>query len=147
MKTLAGFILAALAGTLAAQPRDPCMETYNTELVRIEREAKARQQTGSDAEKQRRARAAESQNKAAARRAQECQAEAKAAPAAAKPPATEAECNARASERLSDIERRHAGGGPAAQAGRGEEELKVRGELMECTRRALTAPETKGPIR
>ena len=135
VKTLAGFILAALAGALAAQPRDPCMEAYNAEVVRIEREAKARQQAGSDAEKQRRARAAESQTKAATKRAQQCQAEAKAAPAAAKPPATEAECNAQASERLAEIERRHAGGGSAAQAGRGEEELKVRADLMECTRR------------
>ena len=110
------------------------MEAYNAELVRIERESKARQKTGSDAEKQRRARAGESQMKAAAERAKQCQAEAKADPAV-KPPATEAECNARASERLSDIERRHTGGGPAAQAGRGEEELKVRAELMECMRR------------
>ena len=90
MRILAGFMLAALAGTLAAQPRDPCMETYNAELVRIEREAKARQQTGSDAEKRRRASAAEAQMEAAARRAQQCQAEAKAAPGAAKAPATEA---------------------------------------------------------
>jgi hypothetical protein len=141
-------LLVALTGPAAAQPLDPCMKAYNDEIVGIEREAKAKQNTGSEAAKQRAARAGQARVEAAAQRAKKCQAEARADPAAVKPAATEAECKARASERLGDIERRHSGGGPAAQAGRGQEELNVRAELMECSRRARDdAGEAKGPVR
>ena len=43
--------LAAFTGGAAAQLREPCMETYNAEVVAIERDAKARQNVGTDAAK------------------------------------------------------------------------------------------------
>lgn len=128
-------LLVALTGTAAAQPRDPCMETYNDEIVAIEREAKAKQNTGSEASKQRAAAAGQARLEAAARRTKKCQEEAKAAPAVIATPASEAECNAQASQRLAGIERRHTGG-PEAKAGRGGEEVQVSAERAECIRRA-----------
>ena len=79
---------------------------------------------------------------AATKRAKQCQAEAKAGPTETKPPATEAQCNARASERLSGIERRHTGD-PAGQAGSRGEEVQVSAELTECIRRARGGAERK----
>lgn len=147
MKNLVGLVLAVLAGAASAQaPIDPCMKAYNDEVVAIEREAKARQETGSKAAKERAARGAETRIEVAARQAKKCQEEAKAVPAAVKLPATEAECNARASERMAGIEKRQGaappGAGPspstgsAGQVARAEEELRVRAELAECIRNA-----------
>jgi hypothetical protein len=131
-------------GTAATPPRDPCLETYNTEVVGIQREAKAKQAVGSDAAKQRAARGAETQLAAAARRAKQCQDEAKApadptkaAAKAAQPAAPTDDCKARTSDRAADIERRFGGEtlDPAQQAARREDEIRLRAELNDCRRR------------
>ena len=62
------------------------METYNAEVVAIERDAKAKQNVGSDAAKQRAARGAEALLEAAAQRAKKCQEDAKARQARSRPP-------------------------------------------------------------
>jgi Skp family chaperone for outer membrane proteins len=127
--------LAVLAGAAAAQqPLDPCMQAYNEEIVAIEREAKAKQSTGSAAAKQRAAGAGQSRLEAAARRAKECQAGAK-AEAAASPskPASADECNARVNARIAELERRSASGA-LEQNLRRDEELRLRAELNECNR-------------
>jgi len=133
------------AGAAVAQPRDPCLETYNDEVVAIQREAKAKQNVGSDAAKQRAARDAETRLAAAARRAKQCQDEArapadpaKAAAKAAAPAASTDNCKARTSGRAAEIERRFGSGtlDPAQQAARREEEVKLQAELNECNRRA-----------
>src|SRR5260221_4519924 len=131
-------VLATLAEAAAAQVGEPCMEAYNAELTRIEKDAKARQAVGSDAAKQRAARAAAGQERAAARRAQSCQAEAKKSGAAPKPLAeTEGSCRDRANARAADLERRYAGRtlDGAEQNLRREEEIRLQAELVGCTRR------------
>ena len=119
--------LAAFAGGAAAQMREPCMETYNAEVVAIERDAKARQNVGTDAAKQRAASDAQARLKAAAKRAKECQDAARApadpAKAAAKATATAADdCKDKTSAHAAEIERRfgseHARCGAAGRAAR-----------------------------
>jgi hypothetical protein len=139
MKTIASLVLAALAGAAAAQTLDPCMKAYNDEAVAIEREAKAKQNVGSKAAKQRAARAAATRLQAAARQAKRCQDEAKAKEAVAvAKPAAEGECKARVNARMVELERRFAGGAldPAQQNVRREEEVRLQAELNECNRRA-----------
>lgn len=142
MRSLALAVLAALAGTaaapLVAQVRDPCLEVYNAELTRIEKDAKARQAVGSDAAKRRAASAAAEQEQAAARRAKSCQAELKKSDPPPKPLAqTEESCRERASARAADIQRRYAGrsldGAELNQ--RREEEIRMQAELASCGRR------------
>ena len=137
--------LAALAGGAAAQLREPCMETYNAEVVAIERDAKAKQTVGTDAAKQRAARDAQAQLAAAARRAKACQdaakAKAPADPAKAAPkaaPTAADECKQKTSDRAAEIERRFGSEtlDPAQQTLRREEELRLQAELNECRRRA-----------
>jgi hypothetical protein len=137
-------VLALFAGAAFAQPRDPCLESYNAEVVAIEREAKAKQSVGSEAAKQRAARSAETRIAAAARRAKKCQEEAKApagptkaAAKAATPAAPADDCKARTSDRAADIERRFGGEtlDPAQQAARREEEIRLQAELNDCRRR------------
>jgi len=128
-------VLVVLAGGVAAQPRDPCMETYNAEIVAVERDAKARQNAGSDAAKRGAARGGETQLAAAARRAKKCQEDAK-AEAGAKPAADD--CRARTSGRAAEIERRFGSEtlDPAQQSARREEEVRLQADLNECNRRA-----------
>jgi hypothetical protein len=137
--------LVSLIGTAAAQqPIDPCMQAYNDEVVAIEREAKAKQKTGSQAAKQRAARGGETRLEAAARNAKKCQEDAKAAkdarPAGAvavsNPPA-DGECKARVNARIAELQRRFDGAAldPAQQNLRREEEVKLQAELNECNRR------------
>jgi hypothetical protein len=143
VKVVVFLALAMLAGAAVAQPRDPCLETYNDEVVAIEREAKAKQSVGSDAAKQRAARGAETRLAAAARRAKQCQDEAKAPADPTKAPAKAAataasteECKARTSARAADIERRFGSAtlDPAQQSARREEETRLQLELKECNR-------------
>lgn len=128
-------VLAVLAGGVAAQPRDPCMETYNAEIVAVERDAKAKQNTGSTSAKQRAARDAETQLAAAARRAKKCQEDAK-AEGGAKPVVDD--CRAQASGRAAEIERRFGSTtlDSAQQSARREEEVRLQADLNECNRRA-----------
>jgi len=127
-------MLAAFAGAAAAQTRDACMETYNAEVVAIERDAKAKQNVGSDAAKQRAARGAESLQKAAAQRAKKCQDDAR---AGGTTPVAD-DCKAKTSGRAAEIERRFGSGtlDPAQQAARREEEIRLQAELNECNRRS-----------
>jgi hypothetical protein len=131
---IALLVLAGLAGGANAQAPDACMQAYNAEITAIERDAKAKQNVGSNAAKQRAARGAEALNDAAAQRAKKCQEDAKAS--GGKPPADD--CKARTSGRAADIERRFGSGtlDPAQQAARREEEIKLQAELNECNRRA-----------
>jgi len=131
--SIAPLVLVVLAGAAHAQPRDPCMEAYNAEIVAIERGAKAGQNVGSDAAKQRAARGGETQVAAAAKRAKKCQEDAKAAGSAA--PVDD--CKARTSARAADIERRFGSDSldPAQQSARHEEEIRLQAELNECRRR------------
>lgn len=135
-------VLAVLAGAASAQPRDACMETYNAEIVAVERDAKAKQKTGSDAAKQRAARVAETQLAAAARRAKKCQEDAK-AEGGLKPAADD--CRAQASGRAAEIERRFGSTtlDSAQQAARREEEVRLQADLNECNRRARGGVITK----
>ena len=114
------------------------MEAYNAEVTAIERDAKSKQNVGSDAAKQRAARGAEALTEAAAKRAKKCQEDAKAQASApgAKPAAAD-DCKARTSARAADIERRFGSGtlDPAQQALRREEEIRLQAELNECNRR------------
>jgi hypothetical protein len=132
---IAPLVLAVLAGGAAAQPRDACMENYNAEIVAVERDAKARQKTGSAAAKQGAARGGETQLAAAARRAKKCQEDAK-AEGGAKPAADD--CKARTSGRAAEIERRFGGEtlDSAQQSSRREEEVRLQADLNECNRRA-----------
>jgi hypothetical protein len=132
---IAPLVLVVLAGGVAAQPRDACMETYNAEIVAVERDAKARQSTGSAAAKQRAAKGGEAQLAAAARRAKKCQEDAK-AEGGAKPAAED--CRARTSGRAAEIERRFGSEtlDPAQQSARREEEVRLQADLNECNRRA-----------
>jgi hypothetical protein len=144
VKVVVFLALVMPAVAAVAQPRDPCLETYNDEVVAIQREAKAKQNVGNDAAKQRAARGAETQLAAAAKRAKQCQDEAKApadptkapAKAAATAPSTD-DCKARTSDRAADIERRFGSTtlDPAQQAARREEETRLQVELNECNRR------------
>jgi hypothetical protein len=111
------------------------MESYNAEIVAVERDAKARQHSGSAAAKQGAARGGETQLAAAARRAKKCQEDAK-AEAGAKPAADD--CRARTSGRAAEIERRFGGEtlDPAQQSARREEEVRLQADLNECSRRA-----------
>ena len=135
-------LLALLAGNAAAQLRDPCMEAYNAETTAIEREAKAKQNAGSAAAKQRAARSGETRLETAARQAKKCQEDAKAPADAAKAAgATQAaadDCKARTSALAGDIERRFGGDtlDPAQQAARREAEIRLQAALNECNRRA-----------
>jgi hypothetical protein len=142
MKIAMVVALAAFSGGAAAQLREPCMETYNAEVVAIERDAKARQNVGTDAAKQRAARGAQAQLEAAARRAKACQEEAKApadpAKAAAKAKATAADdCKDKTSAHAAEIERRFGSEtlDQAQQNLRREEEIRLQAELNECRRR------------
>jgi hypothetical protein len=132
---IAPLVFVVLASGVAAQPRDACMETYNAEIVVVERDAKARQSTGSAAAKQRAARGGEAQLAAAARRAKKCQEDAK-AEGGAKPAAED--CRARTSGRAAEIERRFGSEtlDPAQQSARREEEVRLQADLNECNRRA-----------
>ena len=134
MRIVVFAMLAVYAGAAAAQPRDPCMETYNTEVTAIERDAKAKQNVGGDAAKQRAARGAQPLIEAAEKRAKKCQEEAKAA--GVKPAADD--CKARISGRAAEIERRFGSStlDPAQQAARREEETRLQAELNECNQRA-----------
>jgi hypothetical protein len=127
-------MLAACAGAATAQTRDPCMEAYNDEVTSIERDAKAKQNVGGDAAKQRAARGAEALIDAAAKRAKKCQEDAKAA--GGKPAADD--CKARTIARAADIERRFGSStlDPAQQNLRREEEIRLQAELNECNRRS-----------
>ena len=127
--------LAAFAGGAAAQLREPCMETYNAEVVAIERDAKAKQTVGTDAAKQRAARDAQAQLAAAARRAKACQ---EAAKVPADPAKAADECKQKTSDRAAEIERRFGSEtlDPAQQTLRREEEIRLQAELNECRRRA-----------
>ena len=134
--------LAAFAGGAAAQLREPCMETYNAEIVAIERDAKARQNVGTDAAKQRAASDARARLEAAARRAKQCQDAARApadpAKGAAKAAATAADdCKDKTSAHAAEIERRF--GSETLDQGqqnlRREEESRLQAELNECRRR------------
>jgi hypothetical protein len=135
-------LLALHAGNAAAQPLDACMKAYNDEVVAIERDAKAKQNVGSAAAKQRAARGAETQLAAAARLAKKCQEDAKApgdatkAAAAAAPSAED--CKARTSALAADIERRFGSEtlDSAQQAARREAEIRLQAALNECNRRA-----------
>ena len=137
MKTVPWF-LALLCGAAAAQPAaDPCMKAYNDQVVAIEREAKARQKSGSEAAKQRAARTGETRLEAAARQAKKCQEDAKAKDAAvgaSKKPEPADECKVRMNARMLELERRFSGGAldPAQQTVRREEEIKLQAELNEC---------------
>jgi len=127
-------VLAGLAGGAHAQAPDACMQAYNAEVTAIERDAKAKQNVGSNAAKQRAARGAEALVDAAAQRAKKCQEDAKAS--GGKPPADD--CKARTSARAADIERRFGSTtlDPAQQSLRREEEIRLQAELNECNRRA-----------
>jgi hypothetical protein len=131
---IALLVLVGLAGGASAQTRDACMQAYNDEVVAIERDAKAKQNVGSAAAKQRAARGAEALTDAAAQRAKKCQEDAKAA-GGAKPAADD--CKARTSGRAAEIERRFGSGtlDPAQQALRREEEIRLQADLNECNRR------------
>jgi len=119
------------------------MQAYNDEVVAIEREAKAKQNVGSAAAKQRAARSGETRLEAAARQAKKCQEDAKApgdaakAAGAATPVAAE-DCKARVNARASDIERRFGSStlDAAQQAARREAEVRLQADLNECNRRA-----------
>jgi hypothetical protein len=131
---IALLVVAGLAGGAGAQTRDPCMEAYNAEIVSIERGAKAGQNAGSNAAKQRAAVGGEAQLAAAARRAKKCQEDAK-AEGGAKPAADD--CRARTSGRAAEIERRFGSEtlDPAQQSARREEEVRLQADLNECNRR------------
>jgi len=131
---IALLVLVGLAGGAAAQTPDACMQAYNAEVTAIERDAKAKQNVGSDAAKQRAARGAEALTDAATQRAKKCQEDAKAA--GGKPPADD--CKARTSGRAAEIERRFGSGtlDAAQQAARREEEIRLQADLNECNRRA-----------
>ena len=120
------------------------MKAYNDQVVAIEREAKAKQKSGSEAAKQRAARAGEARAKDAAGQAKKCQEDAKvkaAVAGASKPPAQE-DCKMRINARMLELERRFSGGAldPAQQNLRREEEIRLQAELNECQRRAAGAP-------
>src|SRR5215210_889863 len=125
---IALLVLVGLAGGASAQTPDACMQAYNDEVTSIERDARAKQNVGSAAAKQRAA------TDAAAQRAKKCQEDAKAA-GGAKPAADD--CKARTSGRAAEIERRFGSGtlDPAQQALRREEEIRLQAELNECNRR------------
>jgi hypothetical protein len=129
------FILPA--GAVHAQALDSCMQAYNADVVAIEREAKAKQDVGSNAAKQRAARSAETRMEAAARQAKKCQEEAKAKPtvaSAAKPAAVAEDCKAKTSALAADIERRFGSEtlDPAQQSARREAEIRLQAELNQC---------------
>jgi hypothetical protein len=142
VKIIPLFFVLAFAGVVHAQPLDACMQAYNDEVVAIEREAKAKQNVGGNAAKQRAARGGETQLAAAARRAKKCQEDAKAPGDAAKAAgATQAaadDCKARTGALAGDIERRFGSEtlDPAQQASRREAEIRLQAALNECNRRA-----------
>ena len=130
------------SGAAVAQPAaDPCMKSYNDQVVAIEREAKARQKAGSRSAKQRAARSAEARLEEAARQTKKCQEDAKAKDAAvgaSKKPEAADECKVRMNARMLELERRFSGAAldPAQQTVRREEEIRLQAELNECNRRA-----------
>ena len=138
MKTIP-WLLALLSGAAAAQPSvDPCMKSYNDQVVAIEREAKAKQKAGSEAAKQRAARAGEARAEAAARAAKKCQedAKAKAAVVGETKPTPADECKTRYNSRMLELERRFSGAAldPAQQTVRRDEEIRLQAELNDCDR-------------
>jgi hypothetical protein len=140
VKTILWFLVFLSGAAAAQQPIDPCMKAYNDQVVAIEREAKARQKSGSEAAKQRAARTGEARAEAAARAAKKCQEEAKAKAAAVgetKPPPAD-ECKMRINARMVELERRFSGAAldPAQQTVRRDEEIRLQAELNECHRQA-----------
>jgi hypothetical protein len=131
---IALLVLVGVAGGAAAQTPDACMQAYNAEVTAIERDAKAKQNVGGDAAKQRAARGAQPLIEAAEKRAKKCQEDAKAA--GVKPAADD--CKARISGRAAEIERRFGSStlDPAQQAARREEETRLQAQLNECNQRA-----------
>ena len=110
------------------------MQAYNAEVTAIERDAKAKQNVGSDAAKQRAARGAQALIEAAEQRAKKCQEDAKPAgqsrrrTTARRGPAPAPPTSSARFGRSATLD-------PAQQSLRREEEIRLQAELNECNRR------------
>ena len=133
------FLLPALcSGAALAQPADPCMDAYNAEVIRIERDLRRQPNDGSAAAQQRIARMIASQVKLAAGRAKQCQGERNAIrPVAGARGNIESDCNAAAAPRVADLNRRYAGRAlaEAEQRRYREEQERLQAAIRTCIER------------
>lgn len=138
MRAARSLLLLLCSGAALAQPGDPCLDAYNAEVIRIERDLRRQSSDGSAAAKQRIARMIDAQVKLAASRARQCQGERDTIrPVAGVRGSIESDCNAAAAPRVADLNRRYAGRRleEAEQRRYDEEQSRLKAGIRECIER------------